>query len=198
MSVNGITNISQSAESYTNAYNTVKTEAVTTKTAGDAVSEDAAAVYEPSTDKKLTYAPNQELIARLKADAQASVDQLQNLVKELISKQANSYGQATDMWQFLASGNYTVDAATKTQAQADIGEDGYWGVNATSDRILDFAEALSGGDPEKMKEMKDAFQKGFEEATKSWGKSLPDISSKTYDAVMEKFDKWDETNSAQA
>jgi len=194
MSVNGITNISQTKDTYTGAYNTAKTEVVDTKTAGETALEDTAAVYEPSTDKKLTYAPNQELIARLKADAQASVDQLQNLVNELISKQANSYGQATDMWQFLASGNYTVDAATKTQAQADIAEDGYWGVNATSDRILDFAEALSGGDPEKMKEMKDAFKKGFEEATKSWGKSLPDISSKTYDSVMEKFDKWEETN----
>ena len=194
MSVNGITNISQPKDTYTGAHNAVKTEAVDTKTAKNAVLEDSAAVYEPSTDPKKVYAPNQELIARLKADAQASVDQLQNLVNELISKQANSYGQATDMWQFLASGNYTVDAATKTQAQADIAEDGYWGVNATSDRILDFAEALSGGDPEKMKEMKDAFKKGFEEATKSWGKSLPEISSKTYDSVMEKFDKWDEEN----
>ena len=36
----------------------------------------------------------------------------------------------------------------------------------------------------------DAFKKGFEEATKTWGKDLPDISKQTYDAVVEKFDKW--------
>ena len=38
--------------------------------------------------------------------------------------------------------------------------------------------------------MLDAFKKGFNEATKSWGKSLPDISSKTYDAVLEKFEAY--------
>ena len=75
--------------------------------------------------------------------------------------QANTYGKANDIWQFLRSGNYTVDAATKLQAQADIAEDGYWGVEKTSDRIIDFAKALTGGDPDKIEEMRDAFKKGF-------------------------------------
>lgn len=38
--------------------------------------------------------------------------------------------------------------------------------------------------------MIDAFKKGFKDATKSWGKDLPDISQRTYDAVLDKFDKW--------
>ena len=84
----------------------------------------------------------------------------------------------------------TVDEETQKQAQADIAEDGYWGVEQTSDRILDFAKALSGNDPEKADLLIDAFKKGFEDATKSWGKDLPDISQRTYDAVLEKFDKW--------
>ena len=37
-----------------------------------------------------------------------------------------------------------------------------------------------------------AFEKGFKQATGTWGKELPSISSRTYDAVMEKFDKWAE------
>jgi hypothetical protein len=36
----------------------------------------------------------------------------------------------------------------------------------------------------------DAFKKGFEQATGTWGKELPEISQRTYDAVLEKFDKW--------
>ncbi len=83
-----------------------------------------------------------------------------------------------------------MDAATKAQAQADIAEDGYWGVNQTSDRIIDFAKALTGGDPSKAEAMRDAFKKGFEQATKTWGDKLPDISQKTYDAAMKKFDDW--------
>ena len=80
--------------------------------------------------------------------------------------------------------------ATKAQAQADIAEDGYWGVEQTSDRILDFAKALSGNDPEKADLLLDAFKKGFEQATGAWGKELPDISQRTYDAVVEKFEAW--------
>ena len=40
--------------------------------------------------------------------------------------------------------------------------------------------------------MKNAFIKGYKQATGTWGKDLPDISSRTYNAVMEKFDKWNE------
>ena len=76
------------------------------------------------------------------------------------------------------------------QAQADIAEDGYWGVNQTSDRIVDFAKALTGGDPNKIEEMREAFKKGFKQAEEKWGGELPEISQKTYDAVLEKFDAW--------
>ena len=40
--------------------------------------------------------------------------------------------------------------------------------------------------------MIDAFKKGFQEATKSWGKELPDISQRTYDAVIQKLQDWGE------
>ena len=63
--------------------------------------------------------------------------------------------------------NLTVDADTIAQAQKDIAEDGYWGVEKTSDRILDFAKALSGGDKDKADELLNAFKKGFSQATGS-------------------------------
>ena len=84
--------------------------------------------------------------------------------------------------------NFTVDAATKAQAQADIADDGYWGVSQTSQRILDFATALTGGDPDKIDAMQAAFKKGYEKAQKTWGGQLPDICQKTYDAVLKGFD----------
>jgi len=48
--------------------------------------------------------------------------------------------------------------------------------------------------------MLDAFKEGFDQATKAWGKELPEISSKTYDAVMKKFEdyKKGETEAADA
>ena len=79
---------------------------------------------------------------------------------------------------------------TTGQAQELISEDGYWGVEKTSDRIVDFAVSLAGGDPEKLKEIKANVSKGFELASNALGGTLPEISQKTYDAIMEKLDSW--------
>jgi len=195
MNVNGITNVGDSYSAYSAVKDTepVVNEAVSTE------KEDVAAVYEPSLEMPTkTYKANQELINKLKSDAEARVSQLQSIVNQLISKQANTFGKATDIWSFLREGNFTVDPQTKAQAQADIAEDGYWGVEATSDRIVDFATALTGGDPSKLEEMRDAFKKGYEQAEKTWGGKLPEISQKTYDAVMKKFDALAEQYSTEA
>ena len=140
-------------------------------------------------DKKtVKLEKNQALKAQLQADSEARMAQLQSIVLRTINKQAETYGQATDIWSVLSSGNFTVDAATKAQAQADIAEDGYWGVEATSKRIVDFAVALCGDNKDKLEEMKEAFEKGFKQAEKTWGGELPDICQRTYDAVFDKFD----------
>ena len=128
------------------------------------------------------------MIAKLKADAEARYNQLQNIVSQLISKQSNAFATANDMWSLLREGKLEVDPETRAQAQKDIAEDGYWGVEATSQRIIDFANALTGGDPSKIEKMRDAFKKGYEQAEKTWGGKLPEISQQTYDAVMKKFD----------
>lgn len=156
-----------------------------------------AAVYERSAESKTVSAKNMNvdrdaLVAQLKADSEAQVKSLMDIVNKTISGQGKAFSMASgdDMWKFLASGNFTVDAETKAQAKKDIAEDGYWGVEKTSDRIVDFAKALSGGDEKKADELIGAFKKGFEQATKAWGKTLPDISKKTYDRVLEKMDNW--------
>ena len=138
---------------------------------------------------KKTYKTDTNLVAKLKADADARNAQFKSLVEQMLTKQGKTFNNANDIWKVLASGDFTVDPATKAQAQADIAEDGYWGVSQTSQRILDFATALTGGDPDKIEDMRAAFKKGYEQAEKTWGGSLPEISQKTYDAVMEKFDK---------
>lgn len=189
MAINSITNsvAAQQASTYTAA----KTD-YTEKKSESSTKTDTGVVYEKSSDqtsgtvtKKTDYA----LVNKLKADAEERTSQLRSLVEKMMTKQGETYGKANDIWSVLSSGNFTVDAATKAQAQADIAEDGYWGVSQTSSRILDFATALTGGDPGKIEEMRNAFKKGYEQAEKTWGGKLPEISQKTYDAVMEGFDK---------
>ena len=148
--------------------------------------ENSAAVYDKS---KLSADDRKAIVAQLKADQEKRQSQLTDLVHNMLNTQTNTFGQANNIWQFLAKGDYTVDAATQKKAQEAISEDGYWGVKQTSDRILSFATALAGNDTKQLEKMRDAFLKGYEKAEKTWGGKLPEISKKTYDAVLEKFDK---------
>lgn len=164
----------------------------TTNEAEKSANKSEGVVYErDSSTKNTNYVKkNSALIKQLQADTDARLSQMRSIVEQMMSKQGSAIGKADSMWRFLADGNFTVSADVKAQAQKDIADDGYWGVEQTSDRIIDFAKALSGGDSAKADKMIAAFQKGFEQATKSWGKKLPDISQRTYDAVMKKFDAW--------
>lgn len=201
MAINSITNsvAAQQASTYTAAKtdHTEKKSESSTKTDTGVVYEKSSGQTSGTVTKKTDFA----LVNKLKADAEQRTSQLRSLVEKMMTKQGVAIGTADSMWSFLAKGDFTVDEATRAQAQADIADDGYWGVDQTSDRILDFAKALSGNDPEKADLLLDAFKKGFKEATKSWGQDLPDISQRTYDAVVEKFNKWkngtDETEAAQ-
>ena len=194
MGVNGIysNNISDTYVSNTSAKEKTENTQTTEQISSDAsIKNDTAAVYNKS---KLSEDDRKAIVEQLKADQEKRQSQLTDLVSDMMSKQANTFGTATDIWKFLAKGNLTVDAETKKKAQEDIAEDGYWGVEQTSDRIVSFATALAGDDSEALEKMRDAFKKGYDQAQKQWGGKLPDISKRTYDAVMKKFDEVQNSN----
>lgn len=186
MAINSINN-------YVSAASTVATDSKVSSKKTESSKNDTSTgvIYEKGSSDKSSSSQktqNSALIAKMKADSDSRISQLRGIVEQMMRKQGAAIGKADDMWSFLAGGNFTVSADVK--AQADIAEDGYWGVNQTSDRILDFAKALSGNDKSKAQELADAFKKGFDQATKAWGGKLPDISQQTYDKVLEKFDSW--------
>lgn len=193
MSVNSISN-SYASSAAAAATSTAKADSAAKSAAkADTRSDSTGVIYEKSSSSQTQSTKSSQrsaIIAQMKADADNRTAQLRGIVEQMMSKQGSAIGKADSMWSFLAGGNFTVDAETQAQAQKDIADDGYWGVSQTSDRILDFAKALSGGDKTKAEELIGAFKKGFQQATKSWGKTLPDISQRTYDAVLEKFDTW--------
>lgn len=203
MSVNSISGYDSTVAAATTTNTKPATEEQTSTTESGASAStfsDTAAVYEKSsdadsqnTDAKVTEKKDcSALVAQLKADAEARQQQLLSIVQKTISQQGKTFGLASgdSIWSFLAKGDFTVTPDVKAQAQADIADDGYWGVEQTSDRILDFAKALAGDDPDKADELLEAFKKGYSQATKAWGQKLPDISQRTYEAVEKKFAEW--------
>lgn len=178
----------------------------TAKTQGKAAPEkreteqSTGVVYDKSSASKdkATYSiikktPGQRaaIVKQMKEDQAKRQSQLFDIVNKMFSKQADKAAMAGDeFWAKLAKGGFSVDVAAKEEAQKAISEDGYYGVKQTSQRIFDFASALAGDDEEKMKKMEAAFEKGFKQATKAWGKDLPSISNQTYDAVKNLFNDY--------
>ena len=198
MNVNGITSTQTSG-----AYTTYDAGA-TTKAASEntTTAKDVGAVYEKSdaSVKSATYSINKmsqqdrsALVEQLKADQESRQQSLMNIVSDMLGQQTKTYGIAFDddsVWKMFAEGNFTVDEAAKKQAQEDISEDGYWGVKQTAQRMFDFASALAGDDVDQMKEMQKAMAKGFDQATKAWGRELPDISNQTMEAANKLFEDY--------
>jgi hypothetical protein len=154
---------------------------------------DTAAVYSRDRaldDSKKVYKRDNETIKRLLEESEERARSLRELVEKMLLKQGKTYDEATDIYGLLREGKLEVDPETAAQAQRDIAEDGYWGVEQTSERLLSFAKALTGGDATKADEMINAIKKGFEAAAKAWGGELPDICKRTVDAAIKKLEDW--------
>ncbi|OKZ82360.1 MAG: hypothetical protein BHW06_12110 [Clostridium sp. 44_14] len=183
-----------------NGYTAVKT-AETEKTAKAAETtkdqvKDDGVVFEKSNETKKDSA-NQiynkdNVIAKLKADQQSRLDSMNSLVQKLLGKQAEKFDLAngSNLAETFRQVAGKVDQQTIDEAKASVAEDGYWGVNQTSDRLVSMAIALAGGDTDKADTMMAAIEKGYKQATKAWGEDLPQICQDTMDATRQKMDDW--------
>lgn len=175
--------------------------AVSTET--KAAEETAAKAEKPDVDRvelskdaktttKMSDSERASLVQSLKDDLNNQMSRFTNMMVQNFQKQGINFSMANgdDFWKMMASGNYTVDAQTKADAQAAISEDGYWGVKQTSQRIFDFAAALAGDDVELMEKYQKAVEKGFGQAEDAWGGSLPSICGDTKTAIDKLFDDY--------
>lgn len=194
-----LTSVNNSTGTYT-AGTTGAANAATNAAANTAAqtntNQDTAAVYEKTENQKKdsanTIYNKDAIIKKLKMDQQNRITSMQNLVEKVLNKQKGAFDLANgsnlaNIFRQVAQAA-TPDAIA--QAQKDIAEDGYWGVEQTSDRLVSMAIALTGGDTSKADEMKDAITKGFNKAAGAWGEKLPQICQDTYDAAMKKMDDW--------
>lgn len=139
----------------------------------------------------VTYSSSLTMNQNVKGDG---FDLLRGLVLNILKEQGVDFKIATGAKEI------DISQLSQEEAQALIADDGYFGVEQTSDRIVDFAIATAGGDPSRLAAIKEGVDKGFNEALEAFGGTLPDISYDTYDAVMKKLDQWaeDATSGQQA
>ncbi len=110
------------------------------------------------------------------------------LLRELVTNLLREQGLTT----LVVDGETEIDlpALTPEEASELVADDGYFGVEQTSERIFQFAVGIAGGDPARIDAIKEGIDRGFQEALEAFNGYLPDISYETYDAVMEKLDNW--------
>jgi len=73
---------------------------------------------------------------------------------------------------------------TPDEATELIGEDGFFGIEQTSNRVAEFAFGFS-DDPEVLKQALEGIKQGFKEAEELWGGELPEISYKTQERTIQ-------------
>lgn len=203
MSVDGVTNVTQTYGSQGTTKTKESQSKKTEETKEKSTESSEAAVYEKSeqtTDSnKKIYKRDNATVEKLLQESEKRTQALRDLVQKMLLKQGETYTESTDIYSLLREGKLKVDPEVSAQAQKDVAEDGYWGVEQTSDRLVSFAKALSGGDTTKADEMIAAVKKGFEQATKAWGNELPGITKDTMDAAISKLEAWrDGTDSSSS
>lgn len=129
-----------------------------------------------------------EEVQRLIEENERKQEEFKQLIRSLIADQGETY----NMVLFKQKLNVTPEVAEK--AKESISDGGEYSVDSVATNIMNMAKALSGGDTSKISELRDGFLKGFKEAEKAWGGELPEISKKTYDEVLKRFDEWENSD----
>ncbi len=125
------------------------------------------------------------------------------MIKTLTEQNAKLQGWLDEGIGKLDFGGILVDAdrfalpavgTTPEEAKAAISEGGAYSVDAVADRIFGLAEIIAGGDPEKLQKMRDAVEKGFEQAGLAWKDatgedSMPQITKDTHNEINRRFDE---------
>jgi len=141
-----------------------------------------------------TFTIDRERVSALWNQHQERVDSFRRMVETLLNQQAERQGLAQG-WSLR---DIEITDEMRAEAQEMLDEGGYFSVEETASRILDFAVALTGGDPGQIDVMRDAVQRAFNQAERMFGGELPEISHQTHQAVMNGFDEWAEAGSASA
>ena len=109
------------------------------------------------------------------------------------SKQPDDFMQAYKEFQtFLNDIGYdgkNIAELSKEEAAKLVSEDGFFGIEKTSQRIADFVIKGAGDSAERFRQGREGVLQGYAMAEEMWGGELPEISQKTLQSALETIDK---------
>jgi hypothetical protein len=131
----------------------------------------------------------------LQVDATGSPEDIRNII-DFVKKQYEDMRNQI-LKEFVKKMGGSIDETHETDPNKEINIPDYWNAENTSQRIVDFAlqfyDSFKGAGEDFLKVIKDAIDKGFNEAKDMLGE-LPDpvsgLISDTHDLIMQKLDQW--------
>lgn len=127
---------------------------------------------------------DQKILNSAIEQSKTTISRFKEMVASMLNQQTEYHaGKAFSP----ASVGLTASGVPNDGAAGPVGQDDYFGADATADRIFNFAVSLSGGDPKAMEMLKGVVQKTFKECEKLFGGKLPDISYQTLDKINSLF-----------
>lgn len=125
----------------------------------------------------------------------AQFSQIMSEVQSFVKAKADESSFEVDYQKFqdfLAEVGYDgkpIASLSKEEAAELVGEDGFFGVKQTSERIAQFVISGSGGDEELLREGRKGILQGLKDAEQMWGGKLPDIAYESMDKAVAMVDK---------
>ncbi|MBL1244573.1 MAG: hypothetical protein COA39_009335 [Sulfurimonas sp.] len=142
--------------------------------------------------EKLSKQEATEIRAKITENANAFALKSVNIQGSLVSKQVSIKEEYSDFQTFLSDIGYEgkpIAELSQEEAGALVAEDGFFGIEQTSERVANFVITGSGGDENRLRSGREGMLQGFKDAESMWGGTLPDISQKTMKAALELVDK---------
>lgn len=194
---------------YTSSYNAVSSKAVSENKANSSETKDEQSVTEKNILNLANGEINEDTIKDIqamggaKAISQAYVMQFQQQALNITMGNSSTQGSLLDLINSSSTAKVAnifsqIDFASigydgknplamnSAELNSLLGENGFFGVENTANRIADFVINGAGDDLEKLQAGFEGMKRGFEEAERLWGGKLPQISQDTIDKAIEK------------
>jgi hypothetical protein len=159
--------------------------------------------HEATSPKKVTYdkpqsKPDLDAIQKLKEEIDKSHERVKQLIIAMFKRQGLEVPDLNDV-KIADLKNIKIDKTAQKEAEAMIADGGEFSALNVSNRIVEFAKVVAGGDRSKVEQLKAAVEDAYNEVKREFGdEELPAITQVTYQMIMAKLDAWGRENSGPA
>ena len=154
--------------------------------------QEVAKGIKPLYTEKLTADEAKELRQQVELNANAFTFNSVKIQSNIFEPQGDFEKEYQEFQNFLKDVGYEgkpIASLSQEEASALVAEDGFFGIEQTSQRIADFVINGAGGNEDLLRAGREGVLKGFEEAQEIWGdEKLPDISQQTMKKAVEMID----------